>query len=410
MKSITQIRADFPQLTRQIAGRPVVYFDNAATSLKPMSVLVAMDDYYRTYCANIHRGKHLLSEEASAAFEASRETIAKFINAKSVETIFVRGATEGVGLVAAGLGLEAHENVVGTVLEHHSNILPWRVHCAYRGAPLTPEGLPDLAAAETLIDADTRAVTVTMCSNVTGVIVDVKPWADMAHRHGLPLLVDAAQCGGHQKIDVEKMDCDFLVLSGHKMFGPTGSGILYGKRQRLEALRPSILGGGAVNRVRADYTFELRDLPWRLEAGTPDIGAVIGLGAAVEYVQDLGWAQIEARTEELSGTLADRLESVPGIRLCSPLAGIKRTSLVSFTPENEQVSTDYMTRLLSDSYGIMVRGGHHCAHPLHDHLGIPSGTVRASLHIYNTEEEIEYFGQALTRVLEILAAGGRMGI
>lgn len=408
--NISQIRADFPQLTRQVVGRPIVYFDNAATSLKPTSVLAAMDSYYRTYCANIHRGKHLLSEEASAAYEASRETIAKFINAKSAETIFVRGATEGIGLVAAGLSLQAHENVVGTVLEHHSNILPWRGYCAYRGAPLLPDGLPDLAAAETLIDEHTRIIAVTLCSNVTGAVVGVKPWAEMAHRHALPLLVDAAQCGGHLKIDVEKMDCDFLVLSGHKMFGPTGSGILFGKRQRLEALRPPTLGGGTVNRVYADYSFDLRDLPWRLEAGTPDIAAVIGLAAAVEYIQELGLVQIEARTQELSNSLAAQIGRLPGLRACSPAAGTKRTSLVSFALENEVFSSDYITRLLSDSYGIMVRGGHHCAHPLHEYLGIASGTVRASLQIYNTEEEIAYFGQALSNVLELVAVGGRVGI
>ena len=408
--NINQIRADFPQLTREVVGRPIVYFDSAATSLKPTPVLAAMDSYYRTYCANIHRGKHLLSEEASAAYEASRETLAKFINAKLTETIFVRGATEGIGLVAAGLSLQANQNVVGTVLEHHSNILPWRGYCAYRGAPLTPDGLPDLAAAEALIDEHTRLIAITMCSNVTGVIVDVEPWAEMAHRHGLPLLVDAAQAGAHLKIDVEKMDCDFLALSGHKMFGPTGSGILYGKRERLEALRPPTLGGGTVNRVYADYSYDLRDLPWRLEAGTPDIAAVIGLAAAVEYIQELGLERIEARTQELSHSLAAHIGRLPGIRSCSPAAGIKRTGLVSFALENELFSTDYVTRLLSDSFGIMVRGGHHCAHPLHEYLDIKSGTVRASLQVYNTDEEIEYFGEALSRVLEMVAVGGRVGI
>lgn len=408
--NINQIRADFPQLTREVVGRPIVYFDNAATSLKPAPVLAAMDSYYRTYCANIHRGKHLLSEEASAAYEASRETVAKFINAKSVETIFVRGATEGIGMVAAGLILRANENVVGTVLEHHSNILPWRGYCAYQGTPLSPDGLPDLEAAEALIDEHTRLIAITMCSNVTGVIVDVEPWAEMAHRNGLPLLVDAAQCGAHSKIDVAKMDCDFLVLSGHKMFGPTGSGILYGKRERLESLRPPTLGGGTVNRVYADYSYDLRDLPWRLEAGTPDIAAVIGLAAAVEYIQELGLEQIEAHTQELANSLTAHLGRLPGIRSCSPAAGIRRTSLVSFALEHELFSPDYITRLLSDSYGIMVRGGHHCAHPLHQYLDIKSGTVRASLQVYNTDEEIEYFGQALSSVLEMVAVGGRVGI
>jgi cysteine desulfurase/selenocysteine lyase len=410
MKNIDQIRADFPQLQREIVGRPVVYFDNAATSLKPTPVLEAVEEYYRSYCANIHRGKHLLSEEASAAYEAARESLAKFINASSIETIFVRGATEGIGLVAGGLNLQPSENVVGTVLEHHSNILPWRGHCEYRGAPIMLSGLPDPAAAEALVDEHTRLVTVTMCSNVTGVVVDVQPWAEMAHRHGLPLLVDAAQCGGHLEIDVKKMGCDFLVISGHKMFGPTGAGILYGKRERLEALRPPILGGGTVNRVHADYTFDLRDLPWRLEAGTPDIAGVIGFAAAVEYIRSLGLEQIEARTHDLTTALATQIDQLPGVRPYSPAPGVRRTSLVSFSLESDVLSPDYIARLLSDSYGIMVRGGHHCAHPLHAYLGIKSGTVRASLQVYNTEEEIEYFCQAFSSVLDMVAVGGRVGI
>jgi cysteine desulfurase/selenocysteine lyase len=249
-----------------------------------------------------------------------------------------------------------------------------------------------------------------MCSNVTGVIVDVEPWAEMAHRHGLPLMVDGAQNGGHLKIDVEKMKCDFLVISGHKIFGPTGSGILYGKRERLEALRPSNLGGGTVNRVHADYSYDLRDLPWRLEAGTPDIAGVIGLAAAVEYIQELGLEQIEARIQELCDSLAGKIGKLPGIRLCAPGAGARRTGMVSFGLENEVFSADYVTRLLSDTYGIMVRGGHHCAHPLHEYLGMESGTVRASLQVYNTEEEIEYFAKALASVLNLVAAGGRVGI
>jgi cysteine desulfurase/selenocysteine lyase len=272
------------------------------------------------------------------------------------------------------------------------------------------DGLPDLAAAEALIDAKTRLVTVTMCSNVTGVVVDTKPWADMAHRHGVPLLVDAAQSGGHLEIDVQKMDCDFLVISGHKMFGPTGSGILYGKRARLESLRPPTLGGGTVNRVHADYSFDLRDLPWRLEAGTPDIAAVIGLAAAVEYIEALGEEQIETRTQQLTNVLATQIDGLPGVRTCSPAPGVRRTSLISFSLESDVLSPDYIARLLSDSYGIMVRGGHHCAHPLHAHLGIKTGTLRASLQVYNTEEEIEYFCQAFSSVLGMVAAGGRVGI
>lgn len=410
MDRINQIRANFPVLKREVAGRPIVYFDNAATSLKPVPVVLAMQNYYGTCSANIHRGKHLLSEEASLAYESSREAVAKFLNAQFREIIFVRGATEGIALVAAGLGLKPEENVVGTVLEHHSNILPWRVRCGYRGAPLSPHGLPELCEAERLIDEQTRIIAVTLCSNVTGAIVPVKAWAEMAHRNGLPLLVDAAQCGAHFRLDVDEMDCDFLVLSGHKMCAPTGAGVLYGKRERLETLQPMYLGGGTVNRVHSDYSYELRELPWRLEAGTPDIAAVIGLGAAVEYLQEVGMDRIEAYTRELTVALEDRLGSLPGIRCCSPGVGVERTSLVSFALEDELLSPDYVARLLSDTYGVMVRGGHHCAHPLHEELGMKAGSVRASLQFYNTEEEIEYFKQALSSVLSLIAVGGRVGI
>jgi cysteine desulfurase/selenocysteine lyase len=410
MTEIEEIRQDFPLLSRQVAGRPIVYFDNAATSLRPLAVITAMDAYYRHYSANIHRGKHLLSEEASAAFERSREIVAKFINAQAAETIFVRGATEGIALVAAGLELQQGENVVGTLLEHHSNILPWRVRCQYRGAPLTAEGWPDLQAAERLIDEHTRLITVTLCSNVTGVIVDVKSWAEMAHRHGLPLLVDAAQSGAHAELDVKALGCGFLVLSGHKMCGPTGAGILYGKLERLEALSPPTLGGGAVNRVYADYSYDLRDLPWRLESGTPDIAGIIGMAAAIEYLQGLGLDRLKHRTEILSQALEEELSQFPNLRRCSPAPEAKRTSLISFAAGGATLTSDYITRLLSDNYGIMVRGGHHCAHPLHEVLGFDTGTVRASLQFYNTEEEIAHFGKALSSILKLAAVGGRVGI
>lgn len=409
MKSIEDIRADFPVLQREVAGRPLVYFDNAATSLKPRQVMGAMQRYYGEFSANIHRGKHLLSEEASEAYEASRETIAKYINAQSLETIFVRGATEGIALVAAGLRLKANENVVGTVLEHHSNILPWCAHCAYRGARLDADGRPNLQAAAALVDSETRLITVTLCSNVTGAVVDVEAWAAMAHGYGLPLLVDAAQCGAHTVPDVKALDCDFLVLSGHKMCGPTGAGVLYGKQDRLEALTPA-LGGGTVNRVAADYSYDLRELPWRLEAGTPDIAGVIGMAAAIEYLQSLGLKFIEARTHALGDHLQSRLGTLPGLRSCRPPSSVEQASLASFAFEGALLTPDYITRLLSDTYGVMVRGGYHCAHPLHEHLDFKGGTVRASLQFYNTEEEIDYFVQSLATLVKMAAVGGRVGI
>lgn len=384
---VQQVRRDFPALSRTWAGRPVVYFDNAATTLKPTPVIEAITRYYTGYSGNIHRGKHLFSEEASEAFESARERVAQFINAAPEETIFVRGTTEGINLLAAGLALRPEDNVVGTVLEHHSNILPWRARCEYRGAPLTPSGLPDLAAAEALVDDRTRLLTVTYCSNVTGVKVPIDQWVGLSKRKGIPLLVDAAQAAPHVPIDVRALDCDFLVLSGHKMMGPTGAGVLYGKRARLEAIDPVNLGGGTVSIVRDDFSYELRDLPFRLEAGTPDIAAVIGLGAAIDYIGQIGMETIAAHEATLSGYLEEHIATLPDIWCYKPGAEVPHIATVAFNDRRGVLAADFLSRVLNDTFGVMVRAGHHCAHPLHE-LIAPSGTLRASLYLYNTEQEV----------------------
>jgi cysteine desulfurase/selenocysteine lyase len=398
---VNKVRQDFPLLTRWAASGPIVYFDNAATSLKPKKVVDAVMRYMVHSTANIHRGNHTLAQEASIAYENVREKAARFINGSSHEVIFVRGATEGINLVAAGMSLQKDENVVGTLLEHHSNILPWKSRCGYRAAPLLPSGLPDPDAASSLIDKKTRLLAVTSCSNVTGVTVPVKRWADLAHQHNVPLLVDAAQSGAHHKLDVGEMDCDFLVLSGHKMCGPTGAGILYGREKHLMNLNPVFLGGGTVSLVRPDYSYELRELPWRFEAGTPDIAAVLGFGAAIDYLEEIGFDAIEQHLSKIRAALDDLFSSIKGIHVFHPLdTRISRACIVSFTEASETFPPDYLSRILSDTFGIMARSGHHCAHPLHDSFGV-TGSLRVSLLFYNTLEEVSYLGDALKKVLKM---------
>jgi cysteine desulfurase/selenocysteine lyase len=398
---VNKVRQDFPLLTRQAAGRPIVYFDNAATSLKPQKVVDAVTRYMVHATANIHRGNHTLAQEASITYENVREQAARFINCSSHEVIFVRGATEGINLVAAGMNLQKDENVVGTLLEHHSNILPWKSRCGYRAAPLLPSGMPDPDAASSLIDEKTRLLAVTSCSNVTGIYVPIKPWAELAHRHNLPLLVDAAQSGAHHKLDVYEMDCDFLVLSGHKMCAPTGAGILYGKEKHLMNLNTVFLGGGMVSLVRPDYSYELRELPWRFEAGTPDIAAVLGLGAAIDYLEEIGFDAIERHMAQLRSALDELFSSLRGIRVLKAAdTTVPRACIVSFAEASGTFPPDYLSRILSDTFGIMARSGHHCTHPLHDSFGV-KGSLRVSLLFYNTLEEVSYLGNALRKVIKM---------
>lgn len=386
-----RVRADFP-LLRQ----PIVYLDSAATSLKPQVVIEAVREYLSDYSGNVHRGQHALSERASRAYEASRERVARFIGARASEVVFVRGTTEAINVVAAGLQLAPDDNVVATVLEHHSNLLPWRTRCAVRLAPLLDSGLPDLAAAEAAIDERTRIVAVSGCSNVTGARVPVAQWAAMAHRHGVPLLVDAAQSAAHWALDVEALGCDYLAFSGHKLLAPPGVGVLYGQREALARLVPSSLGGGCVTRVGADLSYELRELPWRLEAGTPDIAAVIGLGAAIEYLDDLGMDAIAGREADLRARLDAELAALPGLRLLLPTG--ERAPLLSLCEQVPAMGAEYLARVLGDSFGIMTRAGHHCAHPLHAALGLPA-TLRVSLAFYNSEDELGRLGAALRGIL-----------
>jgi cysteine desulfurase/selenocysteine lyase len=393
---VHRVRSDFPLLARNVANRPIVYFDNAATALKPRQVVAALRRHYEHSTSNIHRGRHLLSQEASNDFEAARERVARAIGASASEVVFVRGATEGVNLVADGMRLDPADNVVGTELEHHSNILPWRSRCEYKLSTLLPSGLPDVDSAARLIDDRTRALVVSHCSNVTGAYVPLEPWVALARAKRVPILVDAAQSAAHRALDVVAMDCDFMVLSGHKMCGPVGAGVLYGKSDRLEMLEPRMLGGGTVSIVRADGSYVLRELPWRLEAGTPDIAAVIALGAAFDYLSTVGRDAIERHLVELRRALERHVVSLPGFKFLAPWSDVA-APIVSLVEESGTFPPDYLSRMLSDTYGIMTRSGHHCAHPLHERLGF-NGSLRVSLQMYNTEEEVLYLRDALIRL------------
>jgi cysteine desulfurase/selenocysteine lyase len=392
------VRSDFPLLRESTGATPIAYFDNAATSLKPAVVIDAVTGYLRDYSANIHRGQHTLSQRASIEYESCRERVARFIGARTAEIVFVRGATEAANLVASSLRFAPGDNVVATVLEHHSNLLPWRTRAEVRLAPMTGSGLPDVEVAEALCDERTRLVTVTACSNVTGVQVPIRAWADMAHRRGVAIFVDAAQAIAHSAIDVLELDCDYLAFSGHKLLGPPGAGVLYGTREALERLESPLLGGGSVSRVEADLSYELRDLPWRLEAGTPDIAAVIGLGAAIDYLDRIGMEEIAAHERALDRFLAEHIDVLPELTTHGPSGGVARAPITSFSLRSSALSADYLSRVLSDSYGIMTRAGHHCAHPLHAALGV-NGTLRVSLALYNTEEELMRLRDALVALL-----------
>lgn len=389
---IARVRAEFAWLSEHGVG--LVAADNAATSLKPRVVIDAVSRYLAEYSGNIHRGHHVLSERASEAYERSRQTLARFIGSRRAELVFVRGTTEAINLVAAGIGLQPHENVIATVLEHHSNLLPWSARCQVRLAPLDARGLPDLQATANLIDEHTRMLAVTACSNVTGVRVPVREWADLAHRHGLPILVDAAQSLAHERIDVAQLDCDYLAASGHKALGPPGAGFLYGKRELLERLAPLNYGGGAVGRVHADASFELRDVPWRFEAGTPDIAAVIGLGAAIEYLDELGMDAIARHEAALSRALDEQLSGIAGLERVAVAPELARAPISCSRPRDPGLGAEVLSRMLADRFGVLTRAGHHCAHPLHDALGL-GPTLRISLAFYNSVDEVERIADAL---------------
>ncbi len=402
---IQQIRSQFPILNREVNGKPLVYLDNGATSQKPKVVLDVLDEYYEKYNANVHRGIHTLSQEATDLMEESRRKIQKFIHAKhDYEIIFTRGTTEGINLVSNSLRnvLSADDEIIITEIEHHSNIVPWQLLCQRTGAklkyiPLTAEGILDIEKLDDLLTDKTKLVCVNQVSNALGVVNPIKTIIEKAHAKGAWVLIDAAQSAPHTAIDVQAMDCDFLVFSGHKMYGPTGIGILYGKEDILNEL-PPFHGGGEMIK---DVTMEVSTyacLPFKFEAGTPDIAGIIGLGAAVDFINSIGMQTIHDYEKELVDYTIQRLSEFDEVEIYAKDA--EHSGAVSFNLKFDGVHSSDVGMIL-DKKGIAVRTGHHCAQPIMQHFNIP-GTVRASFAVYNTKEEIDTFIEGLKTAIRML--------
>jgi len=390
-------RSDFPLLKREIDGHPIVYLDSASTSPKPQCVIDEVTRVYRDLTANVHRGVHALADEVTAAHEGARREIASFLNATPAEIVFTRNATEGINLVAAGLGLGPGDEVVLPALEHHSNFLPWRMRARVVPVDLLEDGLPRYGEVEAAISSRTRVLALAQVSNVAGVVAPVEDWIAAAHRRGLPVLVDASQSASHLPIDVQALDCDYLVLSGHKMLGPSGIGVLYGKRERLAELAPYQTGGGMVRR-HGDDRYEVHDVPLRFEAGTPNIEGAIGLAAAAGYLRRLGMDEVREHSLALGRRLVEGLRALGGVRVVAGSAPLeRRIGLAAFTLEAPGLSPDSLARLLCDRYQILVSGGYHCAHILHHRLNL-NGTVRVSTHVFNTHAEIDRVLSALREI------------
>jgi len=397
---VKRIREDFPILKQKVHGKPLIYLDNAATSQKPAQVIEAILRFYTHDCSNVHRGVHLLSERATEAYEGTRTKIQRFLNASdSREIIFVRGATEGINLVAQTYGrqnLKLGDEVVITGLEHHSNIVPWQIICAERGAflqvvPINDRGELMLEEFEKLLNVRTRLVAVAHVSNALGTINPVRQIVEMAHARDVPVLVDGAQAAPHMKVDVQELGCDFYTFSGHKVFGPTGIGGLYGKAELLEAMPPFQGGGDMISSVTFEKTI-YNVIPYKFEAGTPNIADVYGLGAALDYVDRIGLANITSYEHALLSYATEAIQQIPGVKIIGTAR--EKAGVISFVLEGVHAH-DVGTIL--DREGIAVRTGHHCAQPVMDRFGVPA-TVRASLAFYNTKQEINALAAGIQRV------------
>lgn len=401
MLNIEDIRKEFPILSEKIYGKPLVYLDNAATTQKPQCVIDSISNVYSTINSNVHRGVHHLSQVATTAMEKARETVRDFIGAESTEEIiFTRGTTESINLVASSFGtsfLKAGDEVIISTMEHHSNIVPWqmlrdRIGIILRIIPLTEEHSLDIEAYKTLLNERTRLVSVAHVSNVLGTTNPIKEIIDIAHRRNVPVLIDGAQSTPHIKVNVTELDADFFVFSGHKVYAPTGIGILYGKKKWLNLMQPYHGGGEMIKTVRFENT-TYNELPYKFEAGTPDYVGAIALGKALEWIKSIGIENISAHERALTEYAVEELRKIPGIKIF----GIPDGAAVSFLA-GEIHPADIGTIL--DRLGIAVRTGHHCAQPLIENLGIP-GTVRASFAVYNTKEEVDIFINGLRRAIKM---------
>jgi len=405
---VSRVRSDFPILSRG-DGRPLIYLDSAATSQKPNPVIEAMDRFYREYNANVHRGIYSISVEATEAYEAARRKVASFINASPREIVFVRGTTEALNLLAYSWGLRRVGRdglVLLTEMEHHSNIVPWQIVSRIAGfkvsyLPFTADGYLEHSQLESYRNAGLKVFSFAYASNVLGTINDVRKLSRFAHEEGAIAVVDAAQAAPHMRIDVKELDCDFLAFSGHKMLGPTGIGVLYGRRELLEEMEPFMGGGEMIKEVRLTGA-TWNDVPWKFEAGTPNIAGAIGLGAAVDYLNGLGMDNIRSHEMHLTRHALELLSEIPHLRIYGPADYRDRCGLISFNLADIHPH-DLATFL--DREGICVRAGHHCAMPIHMKLGL-SATTRASFHVYNSLDEVEALAEALRKALRYFRVPG----
>ena len=425
MYDINKVREDFPILSREVYGKPLVYLDNAATTQKPLCVLDAMRDEYLNVNANVHRGVHYLSQQATDLHEAAREKVRQFINAsKTEEIVFTRGTTEAINLVASSFcesQMQAGDEVIVTEMEHHSNIVSWQLQAMKCGIvvkhlPITDDGQLCIDQLEEMISPKTKIISVAHVSNVLGTVNPVEEIIKIAHAHGIPVLVDGAQSAPHFKVDVQAMDCDFFAFSGHKMYGPTGIGVLYGKEEWLEKLPPYQGGGEMIDKVTWEKTTFER-LPFKFEAGTPDYVATHGLAKAIEYIDSIGFDAIQQHEQELTRYCMEQLMTIPDMHIYGPQSSLGTVLNESSQQKDSQrtVPNELKDAVVSfnvgdihhldmgtllDRLGIAVRTGHHCAQPLMDRLGI-SGTVRASFALYNTKEEIDTLVAGIRRVSQM---------
>ena len=407
MLNIETIRQDFPILQQQANGKRLIYLDSTASSQKPAVVIEAMDTYYREYNANVHRGIYQISERASEAYETARKKVGRFINARSWrEVIFTRNATESINLVAFSWGqanIKAGDVIISSEIEHHANLVPWQQLAARTGAsvkyiPVDEHGHLDMAAFEAMLSPQVKLVAVTQMSNVLGTMPPIREIIEKAHAVGAVVLLDGAQSVPHLPIDVQALDCDFLAFSGHKMLGPTGIGVLWGRKELLADMPPFLTGGDMIKRVTLDGC-DWNDLPWKFEAGTPSIAEVIGLGYAVDYLNQLGMENVRQHEIELVTYALDQLNQVEGIRIYGPQDPAIRGGAIPFTLGDIH---PHDVAAVLDSEGIAVRAGHHCAMPLHDKYGL-SATTRASFYIYNTPEDVDRLVEGLDKVIGLLA-------
>src|SRR5690554_2653561 len=405
MMDINKIRADFPILAREVYGRPLVYFDNAATSQKPQCVMDKITEMYTTVNSNVHRGVHYLSQVATDEHEAARKTVQRFINANSPdEIVFTRGATESINLVASSFCrtfCEPGDEILITAMEHHSNIVPWQIQADMYGlsvkvAPINKDGELILEEFEKLISPRTKLIALTHISNVLGTVNPVNEIVKIAHNHKIPVLIDAAQSVQHTKVDVQKIDCDFLVFSSHKVYGPTGVGVLYGKEEWLNALPPYQGGGEMIENVTFEKT-TFNKLPFKFEAGTPDFVGTTALATALNYVTSIGLDNISQYENELLDYATEKLIAIPGLKIIGTAKN--KSSVISFLIDDIH---PYDIGTLLDKMGVAVRTGHHCAEPLMHAMGV-EGTVRASFAFYNTKEEVDIFLSGLKRIVAMFS-------